>query len=71
MWKMPVQEVAVELDKKMHDTQWLENTSKASMKLAVEFFDRDLLANQLISVIHETVKGYPDKSESIATGIYL
>ena len=70
MWQKPIEQVAKELDSKIHDAQWLKKASKAAMKLAEENFDRDVLAMQLLSVLQETAQGHPEKAESIAPGRY-
>ena len=70
MWRKPVDQVAKALDQKLHDTEWLEQASKAAMTLAEESFDRDVLAKQLLSVIEATVQGQPEKAETIAPGKY-
>lgn len=65
-----IHEVAIELDKKMHDKDWLTQAGKASRKLAETSFDRDLLAEQLISVLEAALAGNPQKSAAIAPGNY-
>ena len=70
MWRKPVSEVAVELDKKMHDRAWLENAGIAARELAESCFARDDLAQQLTAVLEAVVEGSPEKSERIAPGDY-
>ncbi len=70
MWRHPVAEVAVELDRKMHDGEWLEQAGIAARALAESCFARDDLAQQLISVLEAAVEGSPEKSERIAPGDY-
>jgi glycosyltransferase involved in cell wall biosynthesis len=70
MWRKPVDEVAVELDKKMQDGAWLEKAGVAAKELAESCFARDDLAQQLISVLEAAVEGSPEKSERIAPGDY-
>lgn len=71
MWQRPLDEVAQELDKKMHDAVWLERSGAAARQLAEDWFARDTLANQLISVLQAVVDGDSNKVESIAPGNYL
>ena len=70
MWQKPIEQVAWELDQKVHDAEWLKKASQAAMKLAEDSFDRDLLAKQLISVLEATVQGRPEQAEMIASGTY-
>jgi glycosyltransferase involved in cell wall biosynthesis len=70
MWRKPVAEVAVELDKKMQDAAWLGKAGTAARELAESCFARDDLAQQLISVLEAAVEGLPEKSERIAPGDY-
>ena len=70
MWRKPVTEVAVELDRKMLDGAWLEQAGNAARELAEGCFARDDLAQQLISVLEAAVEGCPEKSEGIAPGDY-
>src|SRR5690554_2542409 len=70
MWQKSVAEVAEALDTKMHNRDWLDKAGQAARKLAEDFFDRDMLANQLMSVLQSAVDGKPDNAERIAPGIY-
>lgn len=70
MWKVTHSEIAKELNNKVYDEDWLASASLSSAKLAKEFFDRDLLAAQLIELLESTVDGNASKAESIAPGIY-
>jgi glycosyltransferase involved in cell wall biosynthesis len=70
MWGKPLNEVAKILHQKIHDTQWLQNSSNASMELAECCFDRDHLAMQLLNVLESTVAGKSEKAEGIAPGVY-
>jgi hypothetical protein len=70
MWRKPIPEVAVELDKKMQDGAWLGKAGIAARELAEGCFARDDLAQQLISVLEAAVEGCPEKSEGIAPGDY-
>ncbi len=70
MWRQPLSTVAKKLDENLNNSEWCESASTASKELAEQYFDRDALANELLSVILETAKGKPDKAESIAPGAY-
>src|SRR5690554_7997827 len=70
MWRKSVAEVAEILDAKMHDQAWLHQAGQAARKLAEGYFDRDILADQLISVLHAAVDGKPYNAEQIAPGVY-
>lgn len=70
LWRRSVDEVAAELDAKMHDGVWLEKAGFEARKLAEEYFDRDVLAGQLISVLNTVLAGKPESSHSIAPGHY-
>jgi len=70
MWKKPIDQVACELDQKMHDEKWLKQASQAAIKLAEDSFHRDVLAKQLLAVLEATLQGQPDKAEMIAPGTY-
>jgi glycosyltransferase involved in cell wall biosynthesis len=70
MWRCPLTEVSAELDRKMHDEDWLVSAGAAARELAENSFDRDILARQVISVLEAAVEKHPEKAESIAPGIY-
>lgn len=70
MWRKSVAEVAEILDAKMHDQAWLHQAGQAARKLAEGYFDRDILADQLISVLHAAVDGKPYNATQIAPGVY-
>ena len=71
LWQMPLSEVASVLDSKMNDTTWLDNSGHASLKLARKYFDRDLLAGDLCSVLQNVVDGNLTDAEKIAPGEYV
>ena len=70
MWKTPYPKIAQELNEKLYDENWLSSASKASAKLADEYFDRDLLASQLIELLENVVDKKAEAAESLAPGIY-
>jgi len=69
-WQKPIEQVACELHQKMHDEEWLEQASQSATHLAEDFFDRDILAKQLLAVLETTLQGQPEKAEMIAPGNY-
>lgn len=66
-----IKNVALEVNSSMNDLEWLKKTGNNSTKLAQNFFDRDLLAKKLESVLVTTKAGNNDKIEKIASGIYI
>ena len=70
MWQKSVDEVAEVLDAKLHDPVWLEKAGAAARELAEEFFDRDVLAGQLMAVLQSAVEGEPGNAAKIAPGKY-
>jgi glycosyltransferase involved in cell wall biosynthesis len=70
MWRKPMEAVAAELDRVLHDPAWLCKAGQASRQLAEKYFDRDTLAAQLEQVLMAVIDGNPDYSEKIALGIY-
>ena len=71
LWNKPIKDVALEIDKKMYDENWLKESGESARALAEARFDRDLLANQLMSVLHNVVVGSPQNAAEIAPGNYL
>jgi glycosyltransferase involved in cell wall biosynthesis len=70
LWNKPIKSVAFEVDRKMHDEHWLEESGKSARALAEARFDRDQLASQLISVLQNAVVGSPQEAAEIAPGNY-
>ncbi|MGP5101661.1 glycosyltransferase family 4 protein [Psychrobacter celer] len=70
MWQQPVDAVAEQLHEKMNNEEWLKQAAIGAKKLAVQEFDRDLLANQLMSVISAVVEKKSINASDIAPGIY-
>jgi glycosyltransferase involved in cell wall biosynthesis len=70
MWQKPIDKVAQELEQKAHDPIWLESASNAAIDLAKDNFDRDILSEQLLSILKEVASGHPEKAERIAPGKY-
>lgn len=69
-WGSPLVQVAMELDCRLNDSEWLKRAGNSSRKLAECCFDRDMLASQLERVLVATVNGKPKMAESIAPGVY-
>ena len=70
MWGYSAEEVAVKLDEKLHDREWLAQAGKSARLLAEEYFDRDSLSDQLIQVLQAAVDGQAGLAEKIAPGEY-
>ena len=70
-WQQPISAVAEEINSKIDDVAWLETAHQSARRLAEEEFDRDKLAEQLISVLELAISNKAHKVESIAPGIYL
>jgi len=70
-WQKSIDEVADELDIKLHDKVWLEKAGYAARKLAELHFDRDVLADQLLKVLQKAVDGDAEKVATIAPGHYV
>lgn len=71
LWQLTLSEVVTELDQKMNDKNWLEQAGKAARQLAEEYFDRDILANQLIQVLQAAQEKNSKSISQIAPGNYL
>jgi glycosyltransferase involved in cell wall biosynthesis len=70
LWQKSAAEVAEVLETKMYDQVWLDKAGRAARTLAEEYFDRDVLAEQLIAVLQSAVDGEPHHAEEIAPGNY-
>lgn len=71
LWQNAIEDVAAEIDAKIHDQAWLEKAGKSARNLAETSFDRDFLASQLISVLQNAVDGTPERAAEIAPGNYF
>ncbi|MDC1209230.1 glycosyltransferase family 4 protein [Litorivicinus sp.] len=69
-WGRPLEEVAFELNRKLHDSSWLYQASNSAHLLAQTYFDRDLLAQQLEKVLNAALDGNANAAENIAAGEY-
>ncbi|MBY6033634.1 glycosyltransferase family 4 protein [Marinobacter daepoensis] len=70
MWECSPAEVAAELDRKLNDKKWLDHAGRSARQLAETFFDRDVLADQLIQVLEAAVDRQGDRAAEIAPGEY-
>lgn len=70
VWQKSIELVAQELNIKMNDNVWLEQAGRSAKSLAENEFDRDKLANQLISVIKLTVDNKSTEVFKVAPGLY-
>lgn len=70
MWRCQVSEVVAELEEKMHNSQWLDETGNKARFMAENYFDRDVLANQLMSVFQAAIDGKSFSAAELAPGNY-
>jgi glycosyltransferase involved in cell wall biosynthesis len=70
LWQRSPAEVALKLESKMHDSDWLSNAERSARQLAEKYFDRDKLANQLVQVLQAAQERQPEKAVQIAPGEY-
>ena len=70
MWQKPIEVVAKGLDRKINDSEWLEQAGKSAKALAEKEFDRDKLACQLMGVLDLVVEGEATEVVNIASGDY-
>ena len=69
-WQTSIDEAAIILNQKMSDRDWLMEAGKQAENLAVEYFDRDILAEQLIEVLEIAVNETVVDVERVAPGEY-
>lgn len=69
-WNISIEEAAKELNEKMNDQGWLNQAAKSARSLAETEFDRDKLANQLITVLELTLDKKASQAEAVAPGKY-
>lgn len=70
MWQQPIKLVAQELHSKMNNSEWLRKAGSSARTLAEKEFDRDKLANQLITVLELAVENKTEEVSDIAPGTY-
>ena len=69
-WGRSTQDAAFELHQKMNDPAWLYKAGVSAKRLAISYFDRDILAKQLEQVLVAAHAGKPELASKIAPGIY-
>ncbi|MGP5551512.1 glycosyltransferase, partial [Psychrobacter namhaensis] len=69
-WQMNIKEAAKQLDEKLQDSDWLNKASISARQLAEQEFDRDKLAQQLMTVLELVSEGKFQQVESVAPGKY-
>lgn len=67
-WQTSIDEAAKILNQKMNDRDWLMQAGKQAEKLAIEYFDRDILAEQLMEVLEVAVNEATVDVERVAPG---
>lgn len=70
IWQKTAKDAAKDIHLRAMDTRWLNHASGEARKLAEGYFDRDILAAQLLNVLESVADGRPNLAESIAPGIY-
>ena len=71
MWQQPLESVAKQLHEKMNNDEWLTQAALAAKELAVKDFDRDKLANQLMTVLQLAIENKTNEVEAVAPVIYV
>ena len=69
-WQTSIDEAAIILNQKMNDRDWLMQAGRKAKKLAIEYFDRDILAEQLMEVLEIAVNETVVDVEIVAPGEY-
>jgi glycosyltransferase involved in cell wall biosynthesis len=69
-WQTPIDETATILNQKINDRDWLLRAGKKAEKLAIEYFDREILAEQLMKVLEIAVNETVVDVEIVAPGEY-
>lgn len=69
-WGRSILDVAIELNQKMNDPAWLCKAGESAKRLATNYFDRDVLAQQLEQVLVAAYDGKPEYASQIAPGIF-
>ena len=71
VWGLAIKEMAILIDEKLHDEEWLSAASDRAISMAKSYFDRDILAAQLLEVLSASALGDGAIAADIAPGIYL
>jgi glycosyltransferase involved in cell wall biosynthesis len=69
-WGRPIMDVAKDLNQKLNDPDWLSKAGESAKLLAVNHFDREILAKQLEQVLLSAQRGNPELVSTIAPGEY-
>ena len=69
-WGKSTREIAVEVDLRLHDLDWLARAGRSSRNLAEKYFDRDILVAQLEQVLFASALQKAVDVDSIAPGLY-
>lgn len=70
-WNVPLPDVAKNLDDILNDQEWLDKAGSKSKVMAESYFDRDILAKNLIDSITLAVADRSEEVEDLAPGVYL
>jgi len=69
-WKLPLDQVAFELNEKSQNPEWLSMASQNSRDLAYSKFSRDFLSEKLNSILVCAASNYEVNAEEIAPDIF-
>ena len=69
-WKLPLDQVAFELNEKSQNLEWLSMASQNSRDLAYSKFSRDFLSEKLNSILVCAASNYDVNAEEIAPDIF-
>lgn len=67
-WKLDTEQAVEKMVEAVENPPFLKKAGEASYNLALELFDREILAEQLEQVLVSVAEGHPDKASSIASG---
>lgn len=70
MWGADIKSFSKTLDKTLTDEKWVEFSGRQAISVAKSYFDRDVLAAQLIEVLLAAVEGNGRTASKIAPGEY-
>lgn len=69
-WKMPLDQVAIEINEKSQNPEWLSMAGQNSKDLAYTKFDRDILCEKLNSILVSVASNKDVNAEEIAPDIF-
>lgn len=67
-WGKSIDSFAIEVHESLNNNVFLANAGKTSNMLAKKFFDRDILANQVINILESVDAGIENNAEELAPG---